>query len=91
MKKIKYRATNKDTGEVIEGYAEEMKNVLNIGLSTLYTAASTGRKIGRKWSVDKIDESEIDNNYKFTKDNLSDWDKVTAPFKKASERKRENG
>lgn len=91
MKKVKYRATNNKTGEVIEGYAEEMRKTLNVGLSTLYTAATTGRKIGGKWSVDKIDESDTDNDYKFTRKNLSDWDRVTAPFKQASERKKRDG
>lgn len=83
-----YRATNEETGEVIEGGARDLARNLGVTANSIYNAASDGFRVNGKWLIYR----EIKNVDMETKcDRLSpqlfeEWERVTAPFKKASKK-----
>lgn len=85
-----YKATNEETGEVIEGGARDLARNLGVTANSIYNAASDGFRVNGKWLIYR----EIKNVDTETKsDRLSpqlfdEWEKVTEPFKKASQKGR---
>jgi hypothetical protein len=88
-----YRATNEETGEVIEGGARDLARTLGVTSNSIYNAASDGFRVNGKWLIYR----EIKNVDTETKcDRISpqlfdEWEKATEPFKKASKKECKKG
>jgi len=81
-----YRAVNTETGEILEGTAKELAEIIGVTNITISKVALEGRR-SKGFKVDKISEPKCDrNDNKFCKDILAEWEAVTKPFKEASRR-----
>jgi hypothetical protein len=85
-----YRATNEETGEVIEGGARDLARNLGVITNSIYNAASDGFRVNGKWliyrEVKNVDmETKCD---RIPPQLFDEWERVTAPFKKASQKGR---
>jgi len=87
-----YRATNIETGEIIEGGAKDIAKKLGVIPKTLYNAVAMQQNVRYVWfiSTDKK-VSKSGNTNKITPQLIDDWERVTAPFKKASQKGRKKG
>lgn len=85
-----YKATNEETGEVIEGGARDLARNLGVTTNSIYNAASDGFRVRGTWLIYRNTkkpniETKCD---RITPKNLEDWDKFTAPYKALSEKKK---
>lgn len=85
-----YRATNVETGEIIEGDAKYLAKKLGVVTKHIYNAVALQQKIRYVWfiSTDKKQKVSGGKPNKITPDLLDKWDKVTEPFKKLSKKVR---
>jgi hypothetical protein len=88
-----YKATNEETGEVIEGGARDLARNLGVITNSIYNAASDGFRVNGKWliyrEVKNVDmETKCD---RIPPQLFDEWERVTAPFKKASQKGRKKG
>lgn len=79
-----YRMTNEDTGEVITGTEDELKEKMNISDSTLQTYSYNGSRFLKCWKVEKVEKVVTEPKKSF---NVSDafwqeWLKVTRTLRK---------
>ena len=83
---VVYRATNVETGEIIEGGARDVAKALGVVPKTIYNAVALQQKIRYVWfiSADKKRSKASGNSTKITPQLLDEWEKVTEPYKKAS-------
>jgi hypothetical protein len=81
-----YRAVNTETGEILEGTAKELAEIIGVTNITISKVALEGRR-AKGFKVDKISEMKGDrSDNKFSKDIIAEWEAVTKPFKEASRR-----
>lgn len=85
-----YRATNEETGEVIEGGARDLARTLGVSTNSIYNAASDGFRVRGEWIIYRnIQKPEIESKCdRLTIKNLEDWERYTAPYKALSEKKK---
>ena len=85
-----YKATNEETGEVIEGGARDLARNLGVTANSIYNAASDGFRVRGAWLIYRnIKKPDVETKCdRLTIKNLEDWDKFTAPYKALSEKKR---
>ena len=85
-----YRATNIETGEIIEGGARDIARKLGVVQKTIYNAVAMQQNVRFVWfiSTDKKQKVSGGKPNKITPDLLDKWDKVTEPFKKLSKKVR---
>jgi hypothetical protein len=86
---VVYRATNIETGEVIEGGVRDLARTLGVVPKYLYNAVANQQKIRYVWFI----TSERKTKPKCISTHLpsdvwDEWDRVTEPFKKLSEARR---
>lgn len=84
---ITYIATNIETGEIIEGGAKDIAKKLGVVTNAIYNAENLQQKVRFVWFISK-GKRESERTYNFPTALLEEWDRVTAPFKKASARRR---
>lgn len=76
MKIMRIRATNINTGEIIEGDPQYVADRLGIAKSTLYKAHNQELKIGKQWEAKVINDVSYSPS-PIPKDLLDDWIKTT--------------
>ena len=83
-----YKATNEETGEVIEGGARDVAKALGVVTKSIYNAACGNVKIRNVWFVTTNTKRSkaSGNSNKITPKLLDEWEKVTEPYKKASQK-----
>lgn len=83
---IIYRATNIETGEIIEGGARDLAKTLGVVPKSIYNAVPMQQKIKHVWfiSVEKKAHKTGSKVNSITPKLLADWDEITTPYKKAS-------
>ena len=89
-KAVVYEATNIKTGEKIVGTGEDLSARLGVSRAYISKQWSEGGRICLDWKVEKLDErliAEKPNNGSIPYSLQEEWDKVTAPYKRLSERK----
>ena len=89
-KAVVYEATNIKTGEKIVGTGEDLSARLGVSRAYISKQWSEGGRICLDWKVEKLDErliAEKPNNGSIPYSLQEEWDKVTAPYKRVSERK----
>lgn len=80
-----YRATNIETGEIIEGGARDVAKALGVVPKSIYNAVALQQKIKYVWFIStnaKQSKTSADKN-RITPQLLNEWDTVTETFKKA--------
>lgn len=88
-----YRATNEETGETIEGGARDLARNLGVITNSIYNAASDGFRVNGKWLIYR-EVKNVDMETKFDRISpqlFEEWERVTEPFKKASQKGRKKG
>jgi len=83
--KVKYKATNIETGEVVVGDVNELSKILYASAGAIYRTVSCNTHLGGVWKIEKEtfkESAEPKKNYPFNI--LRDWDRTTKPFKDAS-------
>ena len=80
---VVYRATNIETGEIIEGGARDLARKLGVAHGYIFNAVSRQQKVKCVWfiSTEKKKDKIVTRNLQSL---LEEWDVVTAPFKKLS-------
>ena len=90
--RMRYRATNTKTGEVVEGNSQEMIDRFHIARNNLYQYSSTGQLFNYQWIFSRICDEKVESNCKIHKAKLAklaEWDRVTEPFKELARRRKE--
>ena len=89
----RYRITNIETGEVLEGGAAELAEKIGITAKAFYNAELCEFKAGGLWDIEKFEDGAEKKNGRHIPPELwRMWDEVTEPFKRyASRRKNERG
>ncbi len=82
-----YIAENIDTGEIIEGGVRDVARKLGVVSNTIYNSVATKSKVRSEWLISKKSDHEPTTT-RISQKQLDEWERVTAPFKKASARKR---
>ena len=87
---VVYRATNIETGEIIEGGARDLARELGVVQNTIYNAVAMQQKIKYVWfvSTEKRNCKLESKANRMTPHLIEEWERVTAPFKKLSAKKR---
>lgn len=90
-----YRAIHNETGEVHEGNAKELGQILHVVPNTINKAALEQGKVGGYWNISKslvppVKKDVHTANCKFPQELLNEWDAVTKPFKDASNAAKNN-
>lgn len=80
-----YQATNEKSGITHTGTAKELSEILKISVSTVNYASATGKATMQGWKIEKTGECK-DSYYKMPPEFAAEWDEVTRPFKKASQK-----
>ena len=89
-----YKATNEETGEVIEGGARDLAKKLGVVTKSIYNAVALQQKIKYVWFIStekpyrKANSKSDDKTNRVTPQLLDEWERVTAPYKKASQKGR---
>jgi len=88
-----YRATNVETGEIIEGDAKYLAKKLGVVTKHIYNAVALQQKIRYVWfiSTEKKPHKTEGKANRMTPKLLEEWDEATTPFKKASKKGRKKG
>jgi hypothetical protein len=92
-----YRATHIETGEIIEGGARDLARKLGVVTKSIYNAVALQQKIKYVWFIStekpyrKANSKSNDKTNRVTPQLLDEWEKVTEPFKKASQKGRKKG
>lgn len=82
-----YAAFNVNTGEVIRGTSGELAKRFEVRSTYISKCALEGTKLQYVWQIKKETEAGIFEDskmYRISDDLLREWDRVTAPFKRAS-------
>lgn len=87
MSMVVYRATNIETGEIIEGGARDLARELGVAPRYIYNAVSSQQKIKFVWFISS-NTKKSKSNGQITPQQLAEWERVTAPFKRLSAKKR---
>ena len=77
-----YKATNVETGEVVEGGSRTLARHIGVIPCEVQKALKTKEKIKGVWAI------KCQNIYGETRDIFKDWDRFTAPYKALSAIKR---
>lgn len=83
-----YRATNTRTKEKLEGSALELGNILGVSDTCIRVSCNNGVLVGRAWNIDLIGTNRNHRN-DMPMDLAREWEKVTAPFRELSRKKKE--
>ncbi len=92
-----YRATNIETGEIIEGGARDLARKLGVVTKSVYNAVAMQQKIKYVWFISteksyrKANGKGNGKTNRITPQLLDEWEKVTEPFKKASKKECKKG
>ena len=79
--KVKYKATNIETGEEHIGNADELSKILYAPTGEIYRTASTGTRLSGVWKIEKITFKKYsDPSKRFPYKVLNDWDALTGPY-----------
>lgn len=76
-----YRATNIETGEIIEGGAKDLAKKLGVVTNAIYNAENLQQKVRFVWFISK-GKAEGKTNYNYPQALLEEWDRVTEQFRK---------
>lgn len=82
-----YKITHDVTGEVYIGTAKEISEITGILPSTLVNYTSCGKKIAKHWDIEGIPDQTPRSLNNIPHELWIEWERVTAPFKKASAEK----
>ena len=94
MAVVVYRATNIETGEIIEGGARDLARALGVAPRYIYNAVSNQQKVRFVWFISSEKKTKPKSVFSYLPlDIWDEWDRVTEPFKKLSAKVRrcENG
>lgn len=92
-----YRATNIETGEIIEGDAKDLAKKLGVVTKHIYNAVALQQKIKYVWFISTEKPCRNANSNSNSKANrispqlIEEWEQVIAPFKKASQKGHKKG
>lgn len=90
MSMVVYRATNIETGEIIEGGARDLARKLGVVQNSIYNAVSTQQEIKFVWFISSERKTKPKIVY-MPSDIWDEWDRVTEPFKNAIAKARRCG
>lgn len=82
-----YKATNEETGEVIEGGSRDLAKIIGTTQKNIMNASYKNQKIRNVWNVAKC-KTDSKPSASIPVTLAEDWDSVTAPYKKLIARKR---
>lgn len=82
-----YKATNEETGEVVEGGSRDLAKIIGTTQKNVINASCEQRRIRNLWRIEKYKtDSKPGPNIPVTL--AEDWDRATAPYKALIARKR---
>lgn len=73
-----YRATNESTGEVIEGLASYVADIVGVSPKRLYGYAER-ENTAKGWKIEFVETENFRSN--ITKTNWKEWDEFTEPIR----------
>lgn len=83
-----YKITHDETGVVHTGTLEEICKITGVQPSSVAKYATYNMKISNHWDIEVIQDQKAKSTNSIPLSKWIEWEVVTAPFKKASERKR---
>lgn len=85
-----YKATNTETGEVIEGFAQDLAERIGINVSNFYSYMKRERKVNGIWKIEHAEQQPKKQVSTSMMLKLNEWDALTGPIREYI-RRRDNG
>ena len=80
-----YKATNEETGEVVEGGSRDLAKIIGTTQKNVINASSEQRKIRNLWRIEKY-KTDSKPSASIPVTLAEEWDRFTAPYKALSAR-----
>lgn len=81
--RVRYKATNTQTGEVYIGNARELAGKLHVSRATIYGYSATGQPYKAVWMFENEgEEPKSESDYRIPQSLLDEWDKVVKGFRR---------